>query len=322
MPVRIADRAIILGGGATAHAFEPPRYLVYPHLPFKATWLLLGPPKHGKSFVATMLAWSCASEADLFLGYELDVRGPVVYVAAEGALDQQTRFEALRQQRGPRDHPIHLLPLRINLAHEASVSELAEYIRGCGAVLVVIDTANRCGAGAEDTKDMGAFADGLTQLQASITATVVVIHHSPQADATRSRGSSVLPALVDGWWVSAKEKGGLFSLTIGEGRGNSADEDTLATYRLNTYILRDADGRELANADGRVVTVGMVQQCDGPEPAASLTSEALSAQEAAMRRACAAVIRGGVNLKEAMFAEKLPDSLYPKTDRLLRTLRK
>lgn len=214
-----------------------------------------------------MLAWSVASATELFLGFELDVRGPVVYVAAEGALDQETRFEALRQQGGARAHPIHLLPLRIDIAHEGSVMELAAYIRESGAVLVVIDTANRCGAGAEDTKDMGAFANGLTMLQAAITATVVVIHHSPQADATRARGSTVLPALVDGWWVSSKEKSGLFSLTVGEGRGNSSLDDLLATYRLRTYVLRGPDGKELANADGRVVTVGVVCQSDeAPEP--------------------------------------------------------
>lgn len=321
MPLRIAERAIILGGGATARAFVPPRYIVWPHLPYRATYLLIGPPKHGKSYVATMLGWAVASDRDRFLGHELDIRGPVVYVAAEGALDQEARFEALRQQSGPRAHPIHLLPLRIDLSREACVAELADYVRFAGARLVVIDTANRCGAGAEDTKDMAAFTNGLTALQAAVEATVIVIHHSPQADASRARGSTVLPAMVDGWWISSKNKSGLFRLRVGEGRGNGAASDLLACYRLRTYTLLGPSGAALVNEDGRPVTVGTVEQCDDPDDDDDAPPKHANLPPdlpGAIRRAIDAHTRTGITLRDAMFSERIPDTLYARVHRQLK----
>ena len=257
---RLDQHAIIVGGTEGTRTFEPPDYVVYNTLIHRSVHLLIGPPKHGKSYVATTLAWACSGpEHSSFFNKPVDIYGPIIYVAAEGAIAQEMRFEALRQKHGNRDHPIYLLKCKVNLSNPGEARELADYVKLRDGVMIVIDTANACGAGKEDTEAMNAFAHGLGLLQNYTKATTVVLHHSPQADATRPRGSTVLPALVDSWWTTAKDKDGLFKLSAGEGRASATlASDSLGEFRLETYRLLDENDMPMSNVKGRPVEVGVV----------------------------------------------------------------
>ena len=62
--------------------------------------LIYGPPKSGKSFIATDVALSIAAEDDEWMGHKIVRPGPVLYVACEGHAGFWKRLLAAAKSRG------------------------------------------------------------------------------------------------------------------------------------------------------------------------------------------------------------------------------
>ena len=129
-----------------------PRYLVKGLIPRECLIVVWGPPKCGKSFWVSDLAFHVA------LGWAYRGRrtllGEVIYVACEGQEGFRARIEAFRKARlanGNDDPPFHLLPTRLDLVNDVDTLT-AEILAQLGATrfkLIVIDTLNRSLVGSE-----------------------------------------------------------------------------------------------------------------------------------------------------------------------------
>jgi KaiC/GvpD/RAD55 family RecA-like ATPase len=180
-------------------ALPPPRWLVKGLLPQNALAALYGMPGVGKSFLAVDLAMSVGSGVG-WQGRRVE-EGTVVYVAAEGHAGMRKRTQAWRavhQVEGTL--PFYVIDSAVNLTVDADVDVLLAEVRALGQLaMVVIDTLNRCSAGAEENSatEMGRFVRGCDRIREATGATVLVVHHSGKEPGRGMRGSTALLGAMD-----------------------------------------------------------------------------------------------------------------------------
>lgn len=238
-------------GRADDIQYRLPRYNVYPHVRAGSVLLLVAPPKHGKSFAALELAWAVSS-GDNFLGlHPVDVQGPVLYVAGEGAEETSGRIQARHVGGGePYPYDLALYPHPVDLKDPADLLAWLDE-QDDKFVMFIFDTVNRCGGGKEDAEDMSALVQGMTKINQATGATVVLLHHSPKSDRRSARGHTSLPAAVDAQWNLDKDKG-VYELISSFSRTQNDDEEVLGAFTVENVVLGiNEDGREVGY--GRVI---------------------------------------------------------------------
>jgi len=175
-------------------------YLVKGLIPREGLIVIWGPPKCGKSF------WTFDLAMHIALGWTYRgrriVRGPVVYVACEGAHGFKARIAAFRQ-RHLQDHdgdvPFYLVPARLSLVEEQQelIAEIRKPLGKTTPVVVVIDTLNRSITGSESSdEDMSAYVKSADAIVAAFNCAVLVVHHCG-IEGTRPRGHTSLTAAAD-----------------------------------------------------------------------------------------------------------------------------
>lgn len=180
-----------------------PRWIVEDMIPRDGLVLMWGKPKCGKSFVAFDLGLHIALGWD-YCGKRVE-QGPVVYIAAEGALGLSARAEAFRQAKlgetDDADPPFHLLASRLDLVGQLdelvadTAAQLAESDGKCSVIF--LDTVNRTFRGSESRdEDMGNYLRAADRLREVFGCTVVLIHHCGYDD-TRPRGHTSLIGALD-----------------------------------------------------------------------------------------------------------------------------
>jgi hypothetical protein len=213
--VQLVERAQAIGkiGAATDPRFRLLDEEELESLP-KSDWLidsvipsgglltLIGKPKSYKSFLA--LDWALSIALGLEWCGHRTRQGGVVYVCAEGASGLQKRVAAWKRYADVGSGVltnIKFLPRRVKVNERLDVAELLSAIHArCSEppVAVIFDTLARNMSGNEnDTGEMGAFIDGCDTVREETGASVVVVHHTGHAEATRARGNSSLPGAVD-----------------------------------------------------------------------------------------------------------------------------
>lgn len=167
---------------------------------------LIGAPSAGKSYFATQLSFAVASgNLDFFQCFT--THGPVLYVAAERALEQNRRFRALCQIEGvdPDSIPLRVLPHPVLMRKKEDVADLIlaakdlESEFGEPLALVVIDTIGRCLPGIElnASGDANAFGAYLEQVRAETGATVLCVAHTPKDKRKTVLGSTQYDGIFD-----------------------------------------------------------------------------------------------------------------------------
>lgn len=138
---------------------------------------LTGKPGSAKSFVA--IDMSCCISTGLHWHGHAVKRGPVLYVAAEGARGLRKRVRAWEYHNGMRCDVV-FLPLRVDLI--ADRYPLGLLARELGAVLVVIDTVARVTVGLKenDSADMGRIVQAAEVITELSDACVMYVHHEPR----------------------------------------------------------------------------------------------------------------------------------------------
>jgi hypothetical protein len=181
---------------AQLKAKPKPQFLIHGILVKADTSLLTAKHASFKSFIALDMALCVACNVP-FHGYEV-ARGPVVYIAAEGAVGLTKRAQAWCAHHDGADpgenFVVYDSPIQI---HDARTrADLIEEIAELNPVLVVLDTLARCAVGLEEnsSKDMGEFADALDALAKESGAHVLTVHHNNKGG--DYRGSSAIPAAV------------------------------------------------------------------------------------------------------------------------------
>jgi hypothetical protein len=176
------------------------RWLVKGILTPETITVVFGPPKGGKTFSVVDLMMHAAHGID-WHGHKVSRPLRVVFLAGEGRKGLKVRLHAWL-----RHHDVALLrdggdfrvmPQAFSLPERAD--ELISALRDLKPDVVVTDTLNAYfGSGDENsTQDMTAYVAASRRIRDALSCSVVVLHHTPQADATRGRGSGVLCAAAD-----------------------------------------------------------------------------------------------------------------------------
>jgi hypothetical protein len=175
-----------------------PAYLVEGRVPARALGTLFGDPGVGKTFTTLDLGLSVASGRS-WLGAEIVKRGPVVYIAAEGA--PAPRIRGWKLTHGfdlDTSLGLHTWPGAVQLLEPAAVSKFIAESKPLKPVLVFIDTLSRCTVGGDENsaRDMGLAVESMERIRTQLDATVINVHHTNKAG-TSERGSGALRGASD-----------------------------------------------------------------------------------------------------------------------------
>ena len=205
-------------------AIEPgdePLWLIDEILPAgPALAVVFGAAKARKTFLVADMLYHVAM-GRTYCGRDTR-QGAVVYITTEGARGFRSRMKAMRQHYGIRGAPFYTITGSMpNLGTKPGDAELlVQAIRtilpqGTPVAAVVIDTLARAMSGQSDAdgRDMGVFIDSCDQVAQALKCLMVVIHHSPRSDATRTRGSNVLDGAADAL-ISVVANGGASTATV------------------------------------------------------------------------------------------------------------
>lgn len=275
---------------------ELPSYHIYPHLPCGGCHLIVAPPKGGKTFVALELCWSMAT-GDPFLGrHPVDAGGLWLFIAGEGEAQTRLRWQMMQRKRGVQLPPNSLLiyPRPVNFTEEAEVDTLIAAAKLCGAKGLIVDTASRCGAGAEDSNDMPAFVAGLTRAANDASLTVVILHHTPLVDAKRARGHTALPAAIDTQWFMETEgppgKDRVYALHVSFSRWSGSSDEAIGKFQLDSVLAGiNSDGRKCEVGVPRALTDEQIAEHAAKNRLTKSEKEVLAALEAALDKAADAM---------------------------------
>ena len=177
----------------------PPDMLIKDILPAKGPSILYSQAGVGKSFLAIDWAYRIALGLDWF-GLPC-MKGPVIYVAAEGQGGLGKRLSAWRTAHSSAGttslrfitHPIY--PTRPETYETLQAS--LEVVALDQPVLIVIDTLTRVNEGDENsTKDMTALINAIDALRIRFDCAILLVHHRGYTEG-RIRGSSALLGAAD-----------------------------------------------------------------------------------------------------------------------------
>lgn len=249
-------------------------YIVKGVIPDEGLTAVWGPPKCGKSFLVSDIAFHVA------LGWDWRGRkvkaGPVVYLAAEGAHGFRARIAAFRQERLGEEVapvPFYLVPVTLDLIgeHVDLIGAIRETLGGNAnhgsllrPVLVVIDTLNRTLRGSENSdEDMSDYIKAADAIREAFSCAVVVVHHCG-VEGTRPRGHTSLSGAVD-CQIAVKKAQGVVTATV-ELMKDGQEGDAFGS------LLRVVDVGE--DEDGDPITSCVIDPTEAvvPQNAAKLTA--------------------------------------------------
>jgi hypothetical protein len=193
------SRRFVIRTGREIMAQPLPDYQIDGLWPERSLVVLFGSPGTGKSFLA--LAWALAILNGIPWIGQRCIRGPVLYIAAEGQGFLRIRLEAW--QRGNRGHSAAELWVITDPPQLLDPAEIDALIAALKAlperpVLVVIDTLARTMVGGDENsaKDVGLFIGAIDRIRTEFGCTVLVVHHSGK-EGSKERGSSALRGAAD-----------------------------------------------------------------------------------------------------------------------------
>ncbi|MDN3279097.1 AAA family ATPase [Frankia sp. RB7] len=199
---------------------EPP-WLINEILPAgPALAVVFGAPKTRKTLLVADILFHVAM-GRTYCGRDTQ-QGAVVYITTEGARGFRERMTAMRQHYGIKGVPFYTITnvmpqLGIKPGDaEALTQDIKRALpQGVTVAVVVIDTLARAMTGQSDAdgRDMGVFVENCDHIAKAFKALIVVIHHSPRSDATRTRGSNVLDGAADAL-ISVVADGAISTATV------------------------------------------------------------------------------------------------------------
>lgn len=175
----------------------PPEYLIDGLLVRDSLGAIYGASGSGKTFVA--LSWALSVATGSWWQGRRVVRGPALFVAAEGSGGLGARIGAWKAHNGFHGKAgLMVLPEPICIMDAVAARVVGEASRVRGAVLVVIDTVARSMPGGDENsaKDIGRLVDGADTVRRLSGACVLFVHHTGKDQSAGMRGNSALHAAV------------------------------------------------------------------------------------------------------------------------------
>ena len=191
------------------HTFEP-RPPVIDKLLYPGTYLFVGPPKVGKSFLMLQLGYHVSKGKDLW-GYHAS-QGGVLYLALEDDYFRiQQRMYKMYGAEGTDDFR---LSIKVRTLQTGLIDQLEEYLRQrSDTKLIIIDTLQKIRGVQGDQYNYGADYDVITKLKKfsdQHNVCVLVVHHTRKMSSEDSfemiSGTNGIFGAADGAFVITKQK--------------------------------------------------------------------------------------------------------------------
>jgi hypothetical protein len=213
-------------------------------LPTGGLSYLIGQPGTGKSLLALWFA-CCVSLGRPWIDRPVR-RGPVIYVAAEGARSLHSRLEVWKSyfDHERDDTGVRWLPKRLELRDRQSVGAFLVAASLVGPRLVVIDTLARCTQGAKenDSDGIGEALAAVDRIREVLGAGVLLLAHPSREGGDSPRGHSSQDGAADAVWV-LKDQDGARVLSCAKLKdGDESVQWSLAlVQRFGSVVLIPAD---------------------------------------------------------------------------------
>lgn len=173
-------------------------------IPAKGIAFIYGPPGSYKSFVAVDMAAAITSGKG-WHGYECELPGACVYIAAEGSRGLMERIVAWEKYHKVSRGPLAVLTVPVMMDDVLAVQSFTECLERAREALgqpirmVVIDTMARSFNGDENSaQEVGAFVNSCSRFASDIGDCFVMVVAHTGKDLTRGiRGSSALDGAAD-----------------------------------------------------------------------------------------------------------------------------
>lgn len=227
------------------------KWLIDGIIPCDGFGVLYGPSGTYKSFLALDIAASVATGIG-WHGFDVDCPGPVLYVAAEGAMGLKERAVAwTRYHKRDYGHLV-ILPMAIMMDDVVMTQNfieaalMAQEKIGNPFGMVVIDTMARSFSGDENSaQETGAFVNSVSRWRATLgDCTVLIIAHSGKNTSSGIRGSSAIKAACDFVYVISRP--GPLQVVVKNEKQKDIDEAEPMRFALEPVNLemKDHKGRE------------------------------------------------------------------------------
>src|SRR5262249_12602528 len=198
---------------------DGPAYLIKEMLPVgPSLTVVVGKDKSGKTFLMMDALFHVAMGRP-YLERAVE-QGAAVYITPEGIRGVERRLIALRRHYEVEGQgtPFYLVREMVNLGDRRDVDNLIAWLKAniTGPIrAIAIDPLIRAMPGKtdNDAEDMNVVADNCERIARAFNAAVMVGHHTPRGDETRSRGSNVLDGDADSMW-SVVKLDGISTVTI------------------------------------------------------------------------------------------------------------
>ena len=226
-----------------------PRYLVKGLIPREGLIVVWGPPKCGKSFWAFDLVMHVALDWK-YRGRRV-AKGPVVYVACEGASGFRARVEAYRQRHLAENStavPFYLVPATLDLVgeHTQLIAAIRAEVGEPVPVAVVLDTLNRSMRGSENSdEDMSTYIKAADAVREAFECAVIVIHHCG-IEGTRPRGHTSLTGAADAQIAIKRDDARTITATV-EWMKDGPEGDEIFSRLEPVELGTDDDGEPITS---------------------------------------------------------------------------
>jgi AAA domain len=181
---------------------KPPEALIEGILLRGRLGVIFAKPDNGKTFVALSMALS-VDTGEPFAGRAV-LKGPTIYIAAEGGYDLEERVPAWRTLHPNAGEPeggcyaqeVNFFDYDKNGNDE--VSEFIKHLNGVRVELLVIDTlaAVMIGGDEDRAKDMNVVVTNVKRVMKATGCAALIVHHAGW-DTNREKGSIALRAAAD-----------------------------------------------------------------------------------------------------------------------------
>ena len=223
-------------------------YVVKGLIPAGGLTVIWGPPKCGKSFLATDIGLHIALTR-VWRGRRVK-GGPVVYCAMEGAAGYGARMEAFRRRHlnGETNIPFYLLtsPMKLVCDHGELIKAIRHTLGDVPPVTVFLDTLNRSIGGSEsDDRDMANYIAAADAVRDFFTCTMGIIHHCG-VDGSRPRGHTSLTGAADAQ-LAVKRDAQNIILTIEAMKDGPGEGDQIISRLEPVEVGLDEDGEPITS---------------------------------------------------------------------------
>lgn len=239
------------------------RWIVDGLLAERSVAVLYGESGIGKTFLSLAIGAGISAGQDVF-GCTVE-KGPVIYLAGEGAYGLRTRLGAWESFNQSKASDLVVCTGRPAFASSADVQLLISTIEAAllKPRLVVIDTfsAHFTGGNENDAKDVTRFLDGARQIAERFAACVLIVHHTGK-NLQDFRGSYSIKGNTD--TLLRADENALGNVTLTCERQRDGPEDQVICIDL----IRHSYGND---SDSSLVAT-LAQESDVMTPAAKAAS--------------------------------------------------